>query len=136
MDKPMFVTRGNMSSDKDYISWLAEVKQRFSKTQAKAMVRVNTSMLEFYWSIGRDLVDMKAEQKWGAGIVKQFALDMRNAYPNESGFSLTNVKNMKRWYLFYYEAYTKSQQAVDQLIENDQEGKSLSVAGGGRKNYR
>ncbi len=124
MNKPTFVTRDNMSSDMNYISWLADVKQRFNKAQAKAMVRVNTSMLEFYWSIGRDLVDMKAEQRWGSGIVKQFALDMRNAYPNESGFSWTNVKNMKRWYLFYYEAYTKSQQAVDQLGENDQERKS------------
>lgn len=124
MDKPMFLTRDNMSSDMEYISWLSEVKRRFNKAQAKAMVRVNTSMLEFYWSIGRDLVNMKAEQRWGSGIVQQFALDMRNAYPSENGFSLTNVKNMKRWYLFYYEAYTKSQQTVDQLEGKGDEEKS------------
>jgi predicted nuclease of restriction endonuclease-like (RecB) superfamily len=77
---------------------------------------VNTAMLEFYWSVGRDLVALRAEERWGAGIVKQFALDMRQAFPNETGFSHTNVKYMKRWYLFYYERLTKGHQAGDQLV--------------------
>lgn len=72
-------------------------------------------MLEFYWSIGRDLVALRAEERWGAGVVKQFALDMQQAFPDITGFSLTNVKYMKRWYLFYNERDAKSQRPVDQL---------------------
>ena len=75
-------------------------------------------MLEFYWSIGRDLVALRAEERWGAGVVKQFALDMRQAYPDAKGFSDTNIKYMKRWYLFYYERLIKSQRAVD-LFETE-----------------
>ena len=53
---------------------------------------------------------------------------MRNAFPDAKGFSDTNVKYMKRWYLFYYEqlvenqqsdgllADSKGQQPVDQLL--------------------
>lgn len=48
-------------------------------------------------------------------FVKQFALDMRQAFPNETGFSDTNVKYMKRWYSFYFERVTKSHQLGDQL---------------------
>ncbi len=103
MNKPEFVFRDGMSPDKSYVEWLAEVKARFRKSQIKAAVRVNSAMLEFYWSVGRDLVALKAESRWGSGVVKQFALDMREAFPNTTGFSDTNVKYMKRWYLFYYQ---------------------------------
>ena len=115
MDKPTFINREGMTDDKEYISWLTDVKQRFRSAQTKAMVRVNTSMLEFYWSVGRDLVAMRPEEKWGEGIVKQFALDMRNAFPNEKGFSDTNVKYMRRWYAFYYQYIIIGHQAGDQL---------------------
>ena len=104
---PEFVKRDSIIADKEYVEWLSDVKARFRRSQIKASVRVNISMLEFYWSIGRDLLVMRAEQRWGAGVVKQFALDMRQAFPNETGFSDTNVKYMKRWYSFYYVHFKK-----------------------------
>ena len=114
-DKPTFVSRDMMTSDEGYVQWMADIKQRFRQSQVKAAVRVNTAMLEFYWSVGRDLVVLRAEERWGAGVVKQFALDMRQAFPDETGFSDTNVKYMKRWYLFYYERVIKGQRPVDQI---------------------
>ena len=111
-ETPSFVSRNGIIADKEYVKWIAEVKQRFRNSQIKASIRVNTTMLEFYWSVGRDLVRMRAEQKWGAGVVKQFALDMRESFPNEKGFSYSNVKDMKRWYLFYYNGITKGQQVT------------------------
>ena len=113
--KPSFVYRDGMTADKEYVEWLADVKARFRQNQIKASIRVNTAMLEFYWSIGRDLVALRAEERWGAGVVKQFALDMQQAFPDITGFSLTNVKYMKRWYLFYNERDAKSQRLVDQM---------------------
>ena len=115
MDKPTFVYRDGMLADMEYVEWLSNVKARFRQSQIKASIRVNTAMLEFYWSIGRDLVALRAEKRWGAGVVKQFALDMRQAFPNETGFSDTNVKYMKRWYSFYFERVTKSHQLGDQI---------------------
>ena len=114
-DKPTFVSRDIMTADEGYVQWMADIKQRFRQSQLKAAVRVNTAMLEFYWSVGRDLVALRAEERWGTGVVKQFALDMRQAFPNETGFSHTNVKYMKRWYLFYFERVTKGQRVVDQI---------------------
>ena len=115
VEKPSFVYRDGMTADKEYVEWLADVKARFRQNQIKASIRVNTAMLEFYWSIGRDLVALRAEERWGTGVVKQFALDMQQAFPDITGFSLTNVKYMKRWYLFYNERDAKSQRLVDQM---------------------
>lgn len=114
-EMPSFVYRDGMVADKGYVEWLSEVKKRFRRSQIKATIRVNTTMLEFYWSIGRDLVALRAEERWGAGVVKQFALDMRQAFPDANGFSLSNIKYMKQWYLFYFQQSIKSQQTVGQL---------------------
>ncbi len=124
-DKPTFVSRDMMTSDEGYVQWMADIKQRFRQSQVKAAVRVNTAMLEFYWSVGRDLVALRAEERWGAGVVKQFALDMRQAFPDETGFSYSNVKYMKQWYSFYYERVTKSQRPVGQI--GHQAGDELEV---------
>ena len=126
MDKPTFVYRDGMLADSNYVEWLSNVKARFRQSQIKASIRVNTAMLEFYWSIGRDLVTLRAEERWGTGVVKQFALDMRQAFPNETGFSDTNVKYMKRWYSFYSEKVTKGQQVADQM-KGDQKRHQLGA---------
>ncbi len=125
MDTPEFVSRDGMTVDKNYIEWLSDIKSRYRQSQIKAAVRVNSAMLEFYWSIGSDLVRLKAEERWGAGVVKQFALDMRNAFPDETGFSYTNVKYMKQWYLFYYEQVKKGQRVVG-LFPYDDKGQPLT----------
>ena len=123
--EPTFVVRDGMLADREYVEWLSDVKARFRQSQIKASIRVNTDMLEFYWSIGRDLVALRAEERWGAGVVKQFALDMRQAFPDATGFSHTNVKYMKRWYLFYFKQVVKSQRVVGQIDHQvgDQFGK-------------
>jgi predicted nuclease of restriction endonuclease-like (RecB) superfamily len=102
-DKPTFTFRDGMTADEGYVQWIADIKQRFRQNQIKAAVRVNTAMLEFYWSMGQDIVELRAESKWGSGFFDQLSLDMRTTFPDETGFSVTNLKYMKRWYAFYSE---------------------------------
>jgi predicted nuclease of restriction endonuclease-like (RecB) superfamily len=125
-DRPQFVHRDGMLADKEYVEWVADVKHRYRQSQVRASVRVNTTMLEFYWSVGRDLVRMRAEERWGTGVVKQFALDMRQAFPNETGFSYTNVKYMKQWYSFYSVRVEKGQRLIGLIDEKE---KSQRVVG-------
>ena len=108
-DKPTFVSRDMMTADEGYVQWMADIKQRFRQSQVKAAVRVNTAMLEFYWSLGRDMVELRAESKWGSGFFDQLSLDLRTAFPEETGFSVTNLKYMKRWYAFYNERVANRQ---------------------------
>ena len=132
VSKPMFVFRDGMLANSSYVEWLSDVKKRFRQSQVKASIRVNTEMLEFYWGIGRDLVALRAEERWGAGAVKQFALDMRQSFPNETGFSFTNVKYMKQWYSFYFERIKKGQRVIGQIANkfaSKKAGKSQRVIG-------
>ena len=116
-DKPTFTFRDGMTADEGYVQWIADIKQRFRQSQIKAAVRVNTDMLEFYWSMGRDIVELWAESKWGTGFFDQLSLDMRTTFPDETGFSVTNLKYMKRWYAFYNEGVAIRQRVVDEICQ-------------------
>ena len=116
---PSFVYRDGMTADKEYVEWLSDLKQRFQRSQTKAAVRVNTAMLEYYWNLGRDIVQKQAESKWGSGFFNQLSQDMRNMFPHETGFSSANLRYMKRWYQFYYEQVVILQQPVEELDQTE-----------------
>ena len=99
--KPHVVKSHDIGLDSDYVSWVHDVKQRYVSAQIKSAVKVNTEQLFFNWQVGRELVERKAEEKWGKGIVEQLSLDLQNEFPKAKGFSARNLWNMKKWYLFY-----------------------------------
>lgn len=112
---PEFIKRDGMIASAEYVEWLSTLKQRYRQSQIKAVVRINQSMLEFYWSLGHDLVAIKAESKWGTGVLQQLSADLQQMFPNEKGFSYRNIRYIKQWYLFYYEEFTKWHQADAKL---------------------
>lgn len=102
MKQPMMVSSHDVKLDAEYAEWIAEVKHRYRSAQVKAAVRVNSEKLLFNWQLGRDLVMKKAEERWGSGVVEQVSLDLKREFPNEDGFSTSNLWYMKKWYLFYF----------------------------------
>ncbi len=100
-NEPRIVKSHDVTLDAEYAEWIAEVKHRYRSAQVKAAVRVNSEKLLFNWQLGRDLVMKKAEERWGSGVVEQVSLDLKREFPNEDGFSTSNLWYMKKWYLFY-----------------------------------
>ena len=99
--EPRIVKSHDVHIDADYADWIAEVKHRYRSAQVKAAVKVNAEKLLFNWQLGRDLVQKKAEERWGAGVVEQVSLDLKREFPDAEGFSTSNLWYMKKWYLFY-----------------------------------
>ena len=54
--------------NKEYAEWVKSLSQRFRQSQIKAAVKVNSEMLKYYWSLGRDIVAKDAVTKWGDKI--------------------------------------------------------------------
>ncbi len=103
--------------DNGYFLWLAEIKNRYRSAQLKAAVKVNSEKLAFNWQLGAELVQKKAEERWGIGVVEQLSKDLQNEFPNTEGFTIRNLQSMKQWYLFYssLENEQKLKQAVSQF---------------------
>lgn len=100
-NEPHIVSVKDFRIDSDYAAWLSEIKRRYISAQIKASIKINTEKLRFNWSVGRDLVMRKAEERWGSGVVEQLSLDLREAFPQEKGFSSRNMWRMKQWYLYF-----------------------------------
>ncbi|SEA26391.1 Predicted nuclease of restriction endonuclease-like (RecB) superfamily, DUF1016 family [Segatella bryantii] len=117
LDNPHMVKSHDIHIDAEYAEWIAELKHRYRSDQVKAAIKVNAEKLLFNWQLGRDLVQKKAEERWGAGVVEQVSLDLKREFPNENGFSTSNLWYMKKWYLFYANPSTieKLQRLVGEL---------------------
>ena len=96
ISEPRMVKSHDVKLDAEYAEWIAEVKHRYRYAQVKAAVKVNGEKLLFNWQMGRDLVQKKAEERWGAGVVEQVSLDLKREFPNEDGFSTSNLWYMKK----------------------------------------
>ena len=87
--EPFIVKSHDIHIDSDYADWIADIKSRYRSAQVKAAVKVNAEKLLFNWPLGCDLVQMKAEERWGAGLVEQVSLDLKRELPNANGFFST-----------------------------------------------
>lgn len=129
-ESPRIVKSHDIHIDAEYAKWIADVKHRYRSAQVKAAVRVNAEKLLFNWQLGRDLVQKKAEERWGAGVVEQVSLDLKREFPDAGGFSTSNLWFMKRWYLFYTQGDAQILQQVGkelQLLENQHKSKLYQV---------
>ena len=100
--------------DNEYTSWLQELKERYLSQQLKAHSAVLNYYLEFYWSVGKDIVSKQSENKYGSGFYKRLSNDLKNELPGVKGLSPTNLKYMKYFYELYKDVENR-QQAVDEF---------------------
>lgn len=112
---PEFVSRKRFVPTAEYSRWLGDLQKRLRSSQVKAAIKLNTGKLEFYWSLGRDIVDMNAEAKWGSGFFNQLSLDLRRLFPGTEGFSVVNLRYIKRWYQLYCQTDTIRQRVVGEF---------------------
>ena len=125
--EPRIVKSHDVHIDADYADWIAEVKHRYRSAQVKAAVKVNAEKLLFNWQLGRDLVQKKAEERWGAGVVEQVSLDLKREFPDAGGFSASNLWFMKRWYLFYTQGDDTILQQVGAELQRIEEQYKLKL---------
>lgn len=106
-------------TDTSYTQWVEQLRQRYRQRQIKAALKVNREMLRFYWSLGRDIVVLKAEARWGSKFMKNLSRDLKRVMPDTTCFSETNILYMKNFYLLFRCADESTPQVVEQLDNTD-----------------
>ena len=86
---------------REYKAWLKGIKDKLRRSQLKAAVSVNSSLLQFYWELGAEIVKTQKSAAWGSGFLKQLSKDLMAAFPQMKGFSKRNLEQIRRWYRFY-----------------------------------
>lgn len=90
-----------IKADQEYNLWVKDIKKRYQQSQIKAAVQVNSELLKFYWSLGRDIINLHAENRWGTHFFENLSQDIKSMIPDVKGFSTTNLRYMKRYYQLF-----------------------------------
>ena len=89
---------------------IEEIKNVIISSRRKVAYEVNNTMLMAYWNVGRIIVEneqngnIKAE--YGKQIIKELSRELRKTLG--SGFSVSNLQYMRRFYITYPKKQTVS----------------------------
>src|SRR5262245_36125294 len=88
-----------------YAEVLGEIKQRIQQERLRVVLAANSAMVLLYWDIGRLILERQERAGWGARVIDQLSTDLREAYPEMSGFSPRNLQFMRG----FAEAYAQGE---------------------------
>lgn len=78
-----------------YERWLADIAARVRSTQFRIARGANAETIRLYWSIGRDILDRRNRQGWGAKAIERLSADLQREFPGRQGFSVSNLNYMR-----------------------------------------
>ena len=104
--------------DNDYLQWVRDLVVRYRQSQIKAAIKVNEEQLKFNWMLGRDIVEMKVEERWGESVIEQLSKDLKKEMPHVEGLSVTNLRYCRRFYLLYSQVATIRPQVEGESIDD------------------
>ena len=81
----------------DYRNTLSDLKQRIAHERLRVTLSANAAMVLLYWDIGQIILDRQNQQGWGARIIDRLSEDLKQAFPEMSGFSPRNLKYMRKF---------------------------------------
>jgi len=100
----------------EYKEFIQRIKIKAQQAQIKASVRVNNTLLEFYWELGQEIIEKQKSANWGTAFLKNMSQDLMNEFPHIKGFSKRNLELIRKWYIFYSTNTLITKQLVSQII--------------------
>lgn len=97
-DGVIFPVAPNLSEMSDsYLDFIEAIKKEIENQRLKVVLNANSSMICLYWNIGKAILQKQEEEGWGAKVIDRMAKDLKDAFPDMSGFSPRNIKYMRKF---------------------------------------
>ena len=97
-DGVIFPVAPNLSEMSDtYLKFIEEIKAEIQKQRISVVLNANSSMICLYWNIGRAIIKKQEKEGWGTKVIDRMAKDLKDAFPDMSGFSPRNIKYMRKF---------------------------------------
>jgi predicted nuclease of restriction endonuclease-like (RecB) superfamily len=78
-----------------YDVFVKSIKEQIASNRLKNILSANSAMVLLYWQIGNTILTRQKNEGWGAKIIDRLAYDLKQAFPDMSGFSPRNLKYMR-----------------------------------------
>lgn len=97
-DGVIFPVAPNLSEMSDtYLKFIEEIKAEIQKQRISVVLNANSGMICLYWNIGKAIMKKQEEEGWGAKVIDRMSKDLKDAFPDMSGFSPRNIKYMRKF---------------------------------------
>lgn len=93
-----------------YQDLIVEIKNQILSSQQKAALSINKELILLYWNIGKMIFENQSLLEGRNNYIDQLSKDIKSEFPQISGFSRTNLFNIRKFYIFY------SENSVQQLV--------------------
>ena len=114
-DGVIFPVAPNLSEMSDsYMQFIEKIKEQIRTQRISVVMKANSSMICLYWTIGKAILEKQEEEGWGAKVIDRMAKDLKEAFPDMSGFSPRNIKYMRKFALCWPD-YEIVQRVVAQI---------------------
>lgn len=94
--------------ENDFKSIMIDIKGEIKTTQVRVSIESNKSLIFLYFRLGKILND---NYEYGNKFIDDVSRELKLEFPNMTGFSVRNLKYMKKFYLEY-----KDDEVVQQLV--------------------
>ena len=103
-----------LQNDQEYSALLTRIKRQIQEAQTKAIIAVNSELIQLYWKVGQEILTRQKKEGWGAKVVERLSKDLKKSFPDLKGFSQRNLLYMRK-FAEDYPNFAIVQQAVAQI---------------------
>jgi hypothetical protein len=104
------VSKSSKTLPNEIPNLVQDIKSLLHRARHAVYQTINSTMTLTYWEIGRRIVQEeqtgKVRAKYGQGLINNLSLELTAEFGK--GFSIDNIKNMRRFYLAYPKSETPS----------------------------
>jgi len=98
------------NTENSYKGLVSHISEIYIQGREKASIAVNTHLVNTYWKIGQYIVEFEQKGKeraeYGTALLKELSKDLK--LQHGKGFSLSNIKRMRQFYIEFPKGATAS----------------------------
>ena len=99
-----------------YAQWRKDIEHLIDTAKLHTALNVNVGTLTLYWNIGKSILQKQEQEGWGKQVIEQLSKDLISRYPDDRGYSVRNLRYMKR-FASAYPDFPILQVPLDELKE-------------------
>ena len=80
-----------------YTQWRKDIEHLIDTAKLHTALNVNVGTLTLYWNIGKSILHKQEQEGWGKQVIEQLSKDLISRYPDDRGYSVRNLRYMKRF---------------------------------------
>ena len=98
-----------------YVEFIDKIKAEIQNQRISVVLKANASMICLYWNIGYTILLKQQEEGWGTKVIDHISKDIKDSFPEMSGYSTRNIKYMRK-FAEEWKDFKSVQRSVAQLF--------------------